>query len=92
MHEDQSQKDQPKLTGELSLADGTTLSLQLAQRHWDELLVLVGNEESEGDIAGNIASLIAEPGLKGYEPSQLVEWMIERYATNIRALISDNNC
>ena len=89
--QDQPQKDQSKLTGELSLANGTTLRLQLAQSHWDQLLVLVENEESEGDIAASIASFIAEPELKEYEPSQLVEWMIDRYVTNIETLVFDND-
>ena len=84
-------EDQPKLTGELSLADGTTLSLQLAQSHWDQLSVLVANEESEGDIANYIVSLIEDPDLKGYEPSKLVEWMIDNYVANIRALVSADN-
>ena len=79
------------MTGELSLADGATLSLQLAQSHWDQLLVLVENEESEGDIASYIVSLMEDPDLKEYDISKLVEWMIDNYVANIKALISGGN-
>ena len=67
---DQPQKDQSKLTGELSLANGTTLSLQLAQSHWDQLLVLVKNKESEGDIAASIAALNNAHFITFSEPEQ----------------------